>query len=102
MWKCVIESTCLVTSLDFVHARMVKTGPKIVNEKNIFLNNKGQIPTLLHSLQICLCTIPRLKCENGSESSECGIGMDCPVSRTFAFALLLLTFSYQIIRLESP
>ena len=32
-WKCVIESTCLVTSLHLVQARMVKTCPKKVNKK---------------------------------------------------------------------
>ena len=36
-WKCVIESTCLVTSLHLVQARMVKTCPKKVNKKNICL-----------------------------------------------------------------
>ena len=46
-WNCVIESTCLVTSLPLVQARMVKTCPKKVN-KNFFCTlNNGQLPTLL-------------------------------------------------------
>ena len=44
-WKCVIESTCLVTSLHLVQVRMVKTCPKKVNKKIFFCTlNKGQLP----------------------------------------------------------
>ena len=48
-WKYVLESTCLVTSLHLVQARMVKTCPKKVNKKKYFFCtlNKGQLPTLL-------------------------------------------------------
>ena len=35
-WKFVIKSTCLVTSLHLVQARMVKTYPKKVNKKKYF------------------------------------------------------------------
>ena len=35
-WKYVLESTCLVTSLHLVPARMVKTYPKKVNKKKYF------------------------------------------------------------------
>ena len=46
-WKFVIKSTCLVTSLNLVQARMVKTCLKKVN-KNFFCTlNKGQLSTLL-------------------------------------------------------
>ena len=42
-WKCVIASTCLVTSLHLVQARMVETCPR----KIFFCTlNKGQLPTL--------------------------------------------------------
>ena len=49
-WKCVIESTCLVTSLHLVQARMVKICPKKVNKKKYILVHKtikGQLPTRL-------------------------------------------------------
>ena len=46
-WTCVIESTCLVTSLQLAHAsqNMLKKGQQ---EKIFFCAlNKGQLPTLL-------------------------------------------------------
>ena len=48
-WKCVMKSTCLVTSLHLVQARMFKTFPKKVIKKKYFFCtlNKGQLPTLL-------------------------------------------------------
>ena len=35
-WKYVLESSCLVRSLHFVHARKVKTFPKKVNKKKYY------------------------------------------------------------------
>ena len=37
-WKCVIESTCFVTSLHLVQARVVKTCPKKVKKKIFFVH----------------------------------------------------------------
>ena len=45
-WKCVIESTCLLTSQHLVLARMVKTCPKKGQQEKIFFCtlNMGQLP----------------------------------------------------------
>ena len=53
--KCVLESTCLGTSLHLVHAKMVKTCQKKVNKKNIFFYiQEGTITHLLMKKKIPL------------------------------------------------
>ena len=70
-WKCVIESSCLVTSLQLVQARIIK---KCQQEKIL----KEAVCSCIYIFgRIFLGEpFPHLKCENGS---ECGIGMDCTV-----------------------
>ena len=46
--KCVLESTCLVTSLHFVHVKMVKTCPKKVYKEKIIVvpSTRAKLPSL--------------------------------------------------------
>ena len=46
-WKYVLESSCLVTSLCLVQARMVKKCPKKQEKIFVCTLNKGQLPTHL-------------------------------------------------------
>ena len=62
-----IESTCLVTSLNLVKAKMVKTSPKkVITRKNVFFTfyipfkNLHVFKRMIHTL-LTICTLFNLK-----------------------------------------